>query len=68
MLALLLSVQLTFSIHCSLISDSCLVEVAVLSNLAQVFGLLDNVKRIVEKRRQQTDPSQEQVLHTLDSK
>ncbi|XP_062301603.1 glucocorticoid modulatory element-binding protein 1 isoform X1 [Osmerus eperlanus] len=48
-------------------SDSCLVEVAVLSNLAQVFGLLDNVKRIVEKRRQQTDPSQEQVLHTLDN-
>ncbi|KAK1880599.1 Glucocorticoid modulatory element-binding protein 1 [Dissostichus eleginoides] len=40
-------------------------EVAVLSNLAQVFGLLDSVKRIVETRRQQTDPSQEQVLCTL---
>ncbi|XP_056154685.1 glucocorticoid modulatory element-binding protein 1-like [Lampris incognitus] len=40
-------------------------EVAVLSNLAQVFGLLDSVKRILEKRKQQTDPSQEQVLSTL---
>ncbi|XP_071357377.1 glucocorticoid modulatory element-binding protein 1 isoform X2 [Trachinotus anak] len=40
-------------------------EVAVLSNLAQVFGLLDSVKKILEKRRQQTDPSQEQVLSTL---
>ncbi|XP_056255894.1 glucocorticoid modulatory element-binding protein 1 isoform X2 [Seriola aureovittata] len=40
-------------------------EVAVLSNLAQVFGLLDSVKKILERRRQQTDPSQEQVLSTL---
>ncbi|GAA6226989.1 glucocorticoid modulatory element-binding protein 1-like isoform X2 [Lates japonicus] len=40
-------------------------EVAVLSNLAQVFGLLDSVKKILEKRRQQTDPSQEQILSTL---
>ncbi|XP_070778184.1 glucocorticoid modulatory element-binding protein 1 [Enoplosus armatus] len=40
-------------------------EVAVLSNLAQVFGLLDSVKRILERRKQQTDPSQEQVLSTL---
>ncbi|XP_069567621.1 glucocorticoid modulatory element-binding protein 1 isoform X2 [Brachyistius frenatus] len=40
-------------------------EVAVLSNLAQVFGLLDSVKKIVERRRQQTDPSQEQILSTL---
>ncbi|KAG7245268.1 hypothetical protein INR49_023877 [Caranx melampygus] len=46
-------------------TDSCLVEVAVLSNLAQVFGLLDSVKKILERRRQQTDPSQEQVLNTL---
>ncbi|XP_028317592.1 glucocorticoid modulatory element-binding protein 1 isoform X2 [Gouania willdenowi] len=46
-------------------ADSCLVEVAVLSNLAQVFGLLDSVKRILERRRQETDPSQEQVLSTL---
>ncbi|KAM3858402.1 glucocorticoid modulatory element-binding protein 1 [Diretmus argenteus] len=46
-------------------ADSCLVEVAVLSNLAQVFGLLDSVKKILERRRQQTDPSQEQVLSTL---
>ncbi|XP_029298362.1 glucocorticoid modulatory element-binding protein 1-like [Cottoperca gobio] len=46
-------------------TDSCLVEVAVLSNLAQVFGLLDSVKKMVEKRRQQTDPSQEQMLCTL---
>ncbi|XP_018556801.1 glucocorticoid modulatory element-binding protein 1 isoform X1 [Lates calcarifer] len=46
-------------------TDSCLVEVAVLSNLAQVFGLLDSVKKILEKRRQQTDPSQEQILSTL---
>ncbi|XP_026156452.1 glucocorticoid modulatory element-binding protein 1 isoform X2 [Mastacembelus armatus] len=40
-------------------------EVAVLSNLAQVFGLLDSVKKVLEKRRQQTDPSQEQILNTL---
>nr|XP_020462077.1 glucocorticoid modulatory element-binding protein 1-like isoform X2 [Monopterus albus] len=40
-------------------------EVAVLSNLAQVFGLLDSVKKILEKRKKQTDPSQEQVLSTL---
>ncbi|XP_031710215.1 glucocorticoid modulatory element-binding protein 1 isoform X1 [Anarrhichthys ocellatus] len=46
-------------------TDSCLVEVAVLSNLAQVFGLLDSVKNTLERRRQQTDPSQEQVLSTL---
>ncbi|XP_044026880.1 glucocorticoid modulatory element-binding protein 1 isoform X3 [Siniperca chuatsi] len=46
-------------------TDSCLVEVAVLSNLAQVFGLLDSVKKILERRKQQTDPSQEQILSTL---
>uniref|UniRef100_A0A3P9H6W2 Glucocorticoid modulatory element binding protein 1 n=1 Tax=Oryzias latipes TaxID=8090 RepID=A0A3P9H6W2_ORYLA len=40
-------------------------EVAVLSNLAQVFDLLDSVKKILERRRQQTDPSQEQVLSVL---
>ncbi|XP_030597649.1 glucocorticoid modulatory element-binding protein 1 isoform X2 [Archocentrus centrarchus] len=40
-------------------------EVAVLSNLAQVFDLLDLVKKIVEKRKQQTDPSQEQILSML---
>lgn len=42
-------------------------EVAVLSNLAQVFGLLDSVKKMVERRKQQTDPSQEQLLSTLTS-
>lgn len=51
----------------ALIPDSCLVEVAVLSNLAQVFGLLDSVKKILERRKQQTDPSQEQILSTLAS-
>ncbi|XP_008288685.1 glucocorticoid modulatory element-binding protein 1 isoform X2 [Stegastes partitus] len=40
-------------------------EVAVLSNLAQVFGLLDSVKKILETRKQQTDPNQEQILSTL---
>ncbi|KAM3596175.1 uncharacterized protein V6R79_009839 [Siganus canaliculatus] len=40
-------------------------EVAVLSNLAQVFGLLDSVKKILEKRKEQTDPSQEQILSRL---
>ncbi|XP_038160457.1 glucocorticoid modulatory element-binding protein 1-like isoform X2 [Cyprinodon tularosa] len=40
-------------------------EVAVLSNLAQVFGLLDLVKKVLEKRKQQTDPSQEQILSIL---
>ncbi|XP_015255415.1 PREDICTED: glucocorticoid modulatory element-binding protein 1-like [Cyprinodon variegatus] len=48
-------------------TDSCLVEVAVLSNLAQVFGLLDLVKKVLEKRKQQTDPSQEQILSILSS-
>ncbi|XP_074469343.1 glucocorticoid modulatory element-binding protein 1 isoform X2 [Sebastes fasciatus] len=40
-------------------------EVAVLSNLAQVFGLLDSVKNTLERRRQQTDPGQEHILNTL---
>nr|XP_029133898.1 glucocorticoid modulatory element-binding protein 1-like [Labrus bergylta] len=40
-------------------------EVAVLSNLAQVFGLLDSVKKMLERRRQQTDPCQEQILSIL---
>ncbi|CDQ83467.1 unnamed protein product [Oncorhynchus mykiss] len=40
-------------------------EVAVLSNLAQVFGLLDSVKHILSVRREQTDPGEEQVLSTL---
>lgn len=40
---------------------------AVLSNLAQVFDLLDVVKKIVERRKQQMDPSQEQVLGMLTS-
>lgn len=40
-------------------------EVAVLSNLAQVFGLLDTVKSILERRREQTDPSQEEELRVL---
>uniref|UniRef100_A0A3B4BN61 SAND domain-containing protein n=1 Tax=Periophthalmus magnuspinnatus TaxID=409849 RepID=A0A3B4BN61_9GOBI len=39
--------------------------VAVLSNLAQVFGLLDTVKRILERRREQIDPSQEEALQVL---
>ncbi|XP_036808876.1 glucocorticoid modulatory element-binding protein 1 isoform X4 [Oncorhynchus mykiss] len=46
-------------------TDSCLVEVAVLSNLAQVFGLLDSVKHILNVRREQTDPGEEQVISTL---
>ncbi|XP_072303490.1 glucocorticoid modulatory element-binding protein 1 isoform X1 [Eucyclogobius newberryi] len=46
-------------------TDSCLVEVAVLSNLAQVFGLLDTVKKLLERRRGQTDPSQEDELRLL---
>ncbi|KAI1901713.1 hypothetical protein AGOR_G00037220 [Albula goreensis] len=40
-------------------------DVAVLSNLGQVFGLLDSVKRVLDSRRSQTDPSQEQVLNAL---
>ncbi|XP_030645090.1 glucocorticoid modulatory element-binding protein 1 [Chanos chanos] len=42
-------------------------EVAVLSNLAQVFGLLDSVKRVLTERRKQTDPGEEQVLSRLTS-
>ncbi|KAA0710742.1 Glucocorticoid modulatory element-binding protein 1 [Triplophysa tibetana] len=40
-------------------------EIAVLSNLAQVFDLLDSIKQIVNVRRQITDPEQTQVLRTL---
>nr|XP_057902757.1 glucocorticoid modulatory element-binding protein 1 isoform X2 [Doryrhamphus excisus] len=40
-------------------------DIAVLSNLGQVFGLLDTVKKMLEKRRQQTDPNQEQILSIL---
>ena len=39
-----------------------------MSNLVQVFGLLDSIKKILNEKRQQTDPSQEQDLHTLTSK
>ncbi|XP_062846049.1 glucocorticoid modulatory element-binding protein 1 isoform X2 [Trichomycterus rosablanca] len=42
-------------------------EVAVLSNLTQVFGLLDSIKRILCVRRQMTDPGQKQALKTLSS-
>lgn len=42
-------------------------EVAVLSNLAQVFGLLDSVKSILERRRDQTDPNQEEELRVLNN-
>lgn len=40
-------------------------EIAVLSNLAQVFNLLDSIKQILNVRRQMTDPEQTQVLRTL---
>ncbi|CAG5884230.1 glucocorticoid modulatory element-binding protein 1 isoform 2-T3 [Menidia menidia] len=40
-------------------------EVAVLSNIAQVFSLLDSVKKILERRRQLTDPSQEEILSMI---
>lgn len=40
----------------------------MLSNLAQVFGLLDSVKTLVEKRKQEADPGQEQLLSTLASR
>ncbi|XP_063048420.1 glucocorticoid modulatory element-binding protein 1, partial [Engraulis encrasicolus] len=42
--------------HTSLLDS----EVAVLSNLVQVFGLLDSIKKILNEKRLQTDPSQEQ--------
>lgn len=45
----------------------CCAEVAVLSNLTQVFGLLDSVKRILAVRRQMTDLGQKQVLKKLTS-
>ncbi|XP_036395119.1 glucocorticoid modulatory element-binding protein 1-like isoform X2 [Megalops cyprinoides] len=40
-------------------------DAAVLNNLAQMFGLLDSVKRALENRRSQTDDSQEEVHSTL---
>ncbi|XP_051991301.1 glucocorticoid modulatory element-binding protein 1 isoform X2 [Xyrauchen texanus] len=40
-------------------------EIAVLSNLAQVFDLLDSIKHILNVRRQMIDPEQTQVLRTL---
>lgn len=51
----------------TLIPDSCLPEVAVLSNLAKVFGLLDSVKKALERRKQLTDSSQQQIFSTLSS-
>ncbi|KAI2652503.1 Glucocorticoid modulatory element-binding protein 1 [Labeo rohita] len=42
-----------------------LLKIAVLSNLAQVFDLLDSIKQILNVRRQMTDPEQTQVLRTL---
>lgn len=45
----------------------CFAEIAVLSNLAQVFNLLDSIKQILNVRRQMTDPEQTQVLRTLTS-
>ncbi|MBN3278731.1 GMEB1 protein, partial [Polyodon spathula] len=39
-------------------------DAAVLNNLAQMFGLLDTVKRALDNRRSQTDQSQEQI-HNL---
>ncbi|KAM9434364.1 glucocorticoid modulatory element-binding protein 1 [Clarias gariepinus] len=41
------------------------VEVAVLSNLAQVFGLLDSIKCILNIRRQMTDLGQKHFLKML---
>ncbi|XP_041090042.1 glucocorticoid modulatory element-binding protein 1 isoform X2 [Polyodon spathula] len=40
-------------------------DAAVLNNLAQMFGLLDTVKRALDNRRSQTDQSQEQIHSTL---
>ncbi|KAG7469113.1 hypothetical protein MATL_G00125450 [Megalops atlanticus] len=40
-------------------------DAAVLNNLAQMFGLLDSVKRALENRRSQTDESQGEVHSTL---
>ncbi|XP_066573813.1 glucocorticoid modulatory element-binding protein 1 isoform X2 [Amia ocellicauda] len=40
-------------------------DAAVLNNLAQMFGLLDSVKRALENRRSQTHESQEHVHSTL---
>ncbi|XP_059412866.1 glucocorticoid modulatory element-binding protein 1-like [Carassius carassius] len=40
-------------------------EIAVLSNLAQVFDLLDSIKQILNVRRRTTDPEQTQVLRAL---
>ncbi|XP_007229880.2 glucocorticoid modulatory element-binding protein 1 [Astyanax mexicanus] len=42
-------------------------EVAVLSNLAQVFGLLDTIKRTLSVRRQVTDPGERHILKILTS-
>ncbi|TSK28173.1 Glucocorticoid modulatory element-binding protein 1 [Bagarius yarrelli] len=41
------------------------VEVAVLSNLTQVFGLLDSIKRILTARRLMTDLEEKQALKML---
>ncbi|KAG2460929.1 glucocorticoid modulatory element-binding protein 1 [Polypterus senegalus] len=40
-------------------------DAAFLNNLAQMFGLLETVKRVLYNRKSQTDESQEQIHSTL---
>ncbi|XP_044142078.1 glucocorticoid modulatory element-binding protein 1 [Bufo gargarizans] len=40
-------------------------DATVLSNIAQTFGLLDVVKKVLDQKRNQTDQSEEQYHYTL---
>lgn len=42
-----------------------LTDAAVLNNVANTFGLLDTVKRVLDNRRKQVEQGEEQFLYTL---
>lgn len=43
----------------------CLIDAAVLNNVANTFGLMDAVKRVLDNRRKQVEQGEEQFLYTL---
>lgn len=43
----------------------CLIDAAVLNNVANTFGLMDTVKRVLDNRRKQVEQGEEQFLYTL---
>lgn len=41
------------------------IDAAVLNNVAQTFGLMDTVKRVLDNRRKQVEQGEGQYLYTL---